>query len=174
MKRNMKNKILEMDKKIAFWFASKYHHRVINWVLKTISNSGDFGLIWLVIITGTTLFSDIHQIAQRMLFALLAATFLGQMLIKSFVQRERPCQQYPMIPMIVPKPTDSSFPSGHTTASFACATVICFFEFPLGILAFVFAILMGISRLYLFVHYLSDVLMATLLGIGIGIIIMMF
>ena len=63
-----------------------------------------------------------------------------------------------------------SFPSGHTTSSFACSTVMMLYNPILGIIGYIYAILTAISRLYLFVHYLSDVVTGVILGITIGII----
>lgn len=169
-----KNKVFELDKKVSFWFSKQYHHKKLNSLMIVISNLGDFGLIWLVCITLATLYPKGHISAQRMLFALLLATILGQLLIKSIVKRLRPCQQFPEVPILIQRPNDSSFPSGHTTSSFAVAVVVCFYNLAVGLFALFFACIMGISRLYLFVHYLSDILMATVLGISIGLLIMMF
>jgi undecaprenyl-diphosphatase len=168
------NNIKVVDTKISFWFSKQYHHKIINRIMMIVSKTGDLGLVWLVIITITTLLPNGRYASQRMLFALLLATFVGQIVLKSLVKRKRPTQRYTEIPILIDRPRDSSFPSGHTTSSFACASVICFYTLPLGILALCFATLMGISRVYLFVHYISDIVYAMLLGISIGIIVMLF
>ena len=62
----------------------------------------------------------------------------------------------------------SKFPSGHTTSSFACATIIFLTHPTWGILAYIFAGLMGFSRVYLYVHYCSDVLAGVVLGMLVG------
>ena len=74
--------------------------------------------------------------------------------------------------MLIAIPNDYSFPSGHTTSSFACATTICF-SFPkIGVVFIIFAFIMAFSRLYLFVHYLSDIIFGMILGILVGVIVM--
>ncbi|MFQ7174210.1 MAG: phosphatase PAP2 family protein [Thomasclavelia ramosa] len=108
-----------------------------------------------------------------MLTALLLATIIGQVTIKSLVKRKRPCHTFHDVNMLVAIPSDYSFPSGHTASSFACATVICFFYPKVGAFYILFSFLMAFSRLYLFVHYLSDIIFGMILGIGVGIITMM-
>ena len=76
----------------------------------------------------------------------------------------------PEVQLLITTPSDLSSPSGHTTSSFACSTVMMLYNPILGIIGYIYAILTAISRLYLFVHYLSDVVTGVILGITIGII----
>ena len=170
----IRTKVLNLDTKTSLWFLQFYKYHTINIGMRIISRSGDYGMIWLVFISLVTLFPHGQRIAQRMLFALLLATILGQVVLKYWFSRKRPCQKNPTVDLLIVRPSDSSFPSGHTTSSFACATVICYYSFVLGSFAVLFAIIMAISRLYLYVHYLSDVVFGILLGVLIGICIMMF
>lgn len=71
--------------------------------------------------------------------------------------------------MLVKIPKDFSFPSGHSSASFASATAIFYYYRKQGILLYIIAILIALSRLYLFVHFPTDVLCGTLIGIIDGI-----
>lgn len=166
--------VRKIDRKVAFWFTRQYHHKYCNVIMKKISKIGDFGFIWIATIAICAVFPKTHSLAFRLIFALVLATLFGQGIIKSNARRLRPCQRFKEVSLLVKCPSDTSFPSGHTTSSFACATVIYFFYPIAGILAFVFATLIGISRLYLFVHYLSDVLIAIYLGIGVGVLIMIY
>lgn len=103
------------------------------------------------------------------LLALVLSLLFNNMLLKHLIARSRPydCIRG-LIPLITP-PTDYSFPSGHTAASFAVG-VLLFRKLPkrYGIPALVLAALIGFSRLYLGVHYPSDVLAGALLGTGIS------
>lgn len=71
--------------------------------------------------------------------------------------------------MLVKLPSDSSFPSGHTSASVAAAVAIFTLNKKWGIPAVVLAVLIGVSRLYLTVHFPTDVIAGLLLGIIYGI-----
>ena len=138
--------------------------------MKFISMCGDFGMSWLIVILITNMIDQTRIMSIDMLIALIAATLIGQVTIKSLVRRKRPCHTYPEVQLLITTPSDLSFPSGHTTSSFACSTVMMLYNPILGIIGYIYAILTAISRLYLFVHYLSDVVTGVILGITIGII----
>lgn len=167
-------KIKEIDIKTAYFFPKFYHHRFLSGTMKFIAGIGDFGMVWLVLVLLLSLNTKTQLLSQKMLAALLLATIVGQVTIKSLVRRKRPCHTFHDVDMLIPIPSDYSFPSGHTTSSFACATTVCFFFPRVGAICILFAFLMAFSRLYLFVHYLSDVTFAIILGISVGVIVMMF
>lgn len=168
--RMMIKKIKDIDVRFAFAMTRFYNHHHLNELMKLISSCGDFGMSWLIIILITNMIDETRAMSIHMLLALIAATLIGQITIKSIVRRKRPCHTYTDIQMLIPVPSDLSFPSGHTTSSFACSTVMMFFNPLYGIIGFIYASLTAISRLYLFVHYLSDVISGMLLGIIIGIL----
>lgn len=165
------NKIKEYDVRFAFSMTQYYHHRFFNDLMMFISSCGDFGMSWFIVILITNMIDETRSMSIHMLIALIAATIIGQVTIKSIVRRKRPCHQYPDVKILIPVPSDLSFPSGHTTSSFACCTVMMFFNPMLGIIGFIYAILTAFSRLYLFVHYLSDVIFGMILGTVIGIVV---
>lgn len=168
------NKIKSIDVRFAFHMTHYYDHHIMNEIMKFISSCGDFGMSWLIIILISNMIDSTRSMSIHMLIALIAATIIGQVTIKSIVRRKRPCHTYHDVQLLIPVPSDLSFPSGHTTSSFACSTVMMFFNPWFGIIGYIYAILTAISRLYLFVHYLSDVLFGTLLGITIGIVVCLF
>lgn len=170
---NLIKKIKEIDLKTAYFFPKYYHHNFFSNLMQFITGIGDFGMIWLVLILIMSTYHKTQPLSQKMLLALLLATIIGQVTIKSIVKRKRPCHDYHDVKMLVAIPSDYSFPSGHTASSFACATTICFFYPKIGIFFIIFSFLMGFSRIYLFVHYLSDVVFGSLLGILVGIIVVM-
>ena len=73
-----------------------------------------------------------------------------------------------MIPLLIAAEKEFSFPSGHTIASFEAATALCIYHKKLGIPALILASLIAFSRLYLYVHYPTDVFASVLLGVGIA------
>lgn len=172
--KTMLNKIKKIDVTVAYWFTHFHHHIWLNELMKFISSCGDFGMSWLVIILITNMIDQTRQMSIDMLIALIGATLIGQVTIKTLVKRKRPCHTHNDVTMLIPIPSDMSFPSGHTTSSFACSTVMMFFNPWLGMIGYTYAIFTAISRLYLFVHYLSDVICGMLLGIIIGILSCLF
>lgn len=87
---------------------------------------------------------------------------------KAARRRIRPYDLREGIEIIISRPTDFSFPSGHASASFAAAAALFAYDKKWGAGALVLAALIAFSRLYLYVHYPSDVFAGTLLGILFG------
>ncbi|WP_294580954.1 phosphatase PAP2 family protein [uncultured Thomasclavelia sp.] len=169
---NLLAKIQAVDYQTSHFFTKFYHHQFLNKLMIFVTGTGDFGMVWLGWILILSFVPTTRFLAQKMLLALLTATLVGQVTIKTIIKRKRPCHQFKDVKMLVAIPSDYSFPSGHTTTSFACATTV-FYTYPkVGIFLIVFAFIMGLSRIYLFVHYLSDVIFGMILGVIIGIIIM--
>ncbi len=167
------NKIYKIDKRVSFGALKLYKYNGLNTFFKIISSLGDFGMVWLAIAIALISVDRTSDIGEEVLMAIFWATIVGQITIKSIIRRKRPCHTYKDVNMLVSIPTDFSFPSGHTSSSFACAIVLFQFSITIGIIALLFSILMGISRVYLFVHYLSDVIAGAILGIIIAIIIIL-
>ena len=127
---------------------------------------GDLGLSWIIL----SLLLLTHSRTRRMGYAALLALCLGfavnNLLLKPWVDRIRPWVDVPgLVPLISYDP-HHSFPSGHTCAAFA-AGLVWAKMLPwraLRYLALLSAFLMGFSRLYVGVHYPSDVLVGALVG----------
>ena len=97
-----------------------------------------------------------------------ADVIIGNVLLKNLIARERPCWINETVNMFISIPQDYSFPSGHTLSSFVAATIIIHHDKRLGIAAYVLAFMIAFSRLYLYVHFPSDVLAGVLIGVIIG------
>jgi len=100
------------------------------------------------------------------------ADLTGQLIsygLKQWIGRERPSEVYPLPKPLVRAPHDGSFPSGHATASFACATVLAFYAPRAAPRFFLLAAAIAWSRVYVGVHYPLDVLGGAVLGIAIAI-----
>ena len=169
--KTMINKIQSIDRRFAFSMRKHYKHHFLNELMIFISSCGDFGMSWLIVILITNIIDQTRSMSIHMLIALISATLIGQVTIKSIVKRKRPCHTYTDVEMLITVPSDYSFPSGHTMSSFACSTVMFIFNPLFGIIGFTYATLTAISRLYLFVHYISDVLTGMIIGISIGMIV---
>ena len=140
-------------------------------VMFTYAGTGAF--IWWVVLTLPFLISDEYRKAGVIMTAALGVNYLiGEILIKKIVRRDRPSSLLPEDEMKVAKPKDHSFPSGHSASSF-CAfavTLICCPSF-IWIPSLAVAVIIAFSRIYLRVHYLSDVLGGMALGLIDGAVI---
>ena len=138
-------------------------------VLSAVSTLGNLGAIW---IAAALLFVSTRKYrvtGLTMLAALLAGAIIGNVILKPLVARTRPCDVNMAVELLLPRPKDFSFPSGHTLSSFAAATVIFLRDRRLGTAAVITACVMSFSRLYLYVHYPSDVLAGALIGVAVGV-----
>ncbi len=135
-------------------------------IMRVITALGDSGLFW-IILSIILLFPRKTRWAGVCGLLSMALGFLvSNIALKNIVDRIRPYDLDPLINNLVTE-TDASFPSGHTTASFACA--IAYFKMlpkrVYGVLAIILASLIAFSRLYLGVHYPSDVLAGVIIGL---------
>ena len=96
---------------------------------------------------------------------------VGNVCLKHLVARPRPCWLDESVPLLIASPTDYSFPSGHTLSSTISATILTKTDHRFGYAAIPMAALLAFSRLYLFVHFPSDVLAGAVLGLVIGVVV---
>jgi len=134
-----------------------------------ITSLGNAGVFWIILSALLLIPKKTRRIGCISFLALFGSLLVNNLLLKNLVGRIRPYDACSTLLPLVTKPTDYSFPSGHTGSSFASACVL-YRHLPkrAGILALALAVLIGLSRLYVGVHYPSDVLVGMLTGIGVG------
>lgn len=135
-----------------------------------ITKLGSGGAVWIAIALIFIIFKKYRIDGITILFALLMCVLVGNVTLKPLIARVRPCDVNTAISLLIPRPTDFSFPSGHTMSSFAAATVIFCKNKRMGIIAGILAAVITFSRLYLYVHYPSDILGGIIIGIALGIL----
>lgn len=140
----------------------------LDFLMPKITFLGNAGWIWLLTAAVLILLPKHRRTGVLLLAGLAAGFLLGNILMKPLIARPRPCWTDPTVKLLVGIPGDYSFPSGHTLSSVIAATVLTFANRRVGIAAALLAALIAFSRLYLFVHFPSDVLASVLLGILIG------
>jgi len=139
-------------------------------LMPLISKLGDFGAIWIALAI-CFLISRKYRKTGIALCCTLMLDFIGcNGILKPFVARIRPFDIDTAIQLLIPRPTDFSFPSGHTAAAFATVSALYFCRRKLWIATLVLALLIAFSRLYLYVHYPSDVAAGILIGFFFGFI----
>lgn len=135
-----------------------------------ISSLGNAGIFWILLTAVLLIIPKTRKAGVASAIALLLMLVTGNMILKPLVARLRPFTVNTAVELLIPPPTDFSFPSGHTFASFASATAILKNNRKLGIPALILAALIAFSRLYLYVHFPTDVFFGLLLGILAGLI----
>lgn len=139
-------------------------------IMPFITQLGDAGLIWIILSIGLIIPKKTRKIGFVMIIALILNGIICNIILKPMLARIRPFDVNTAIKLLINKPRDFSFPSGHTSASFRAASVLFFRKSKLFVPSLVLAFLISFSRLYLYVHYPSDVLAGLVLGVLCGYI----
>ena len=156
------------DSAVMTFVQSGFHNPVTDAVFPAVTCLGESGIFWillslLIIALGRK--NGWRTTGCLMLAAMLLGLLLGEIALKNIICRPRPFQEMPEISLLIPPPSGYSFPSGHSCASFAAATIIFLKDKRPGTAALALAALIAFSRVFLFVHYPTDVLAGSLLGV---------
>lgn len=153
---------------------------VLNWIQETlhtawgnvlwpaISALGNGGAFWIALALVLLCVKRTRRLGACVALALLLDVISCNLILKPLIGRLRPFEVEPALVPLIKLPADASFPSGHTAASFAAASALCFGRCRLYIPALVLACAIAFSRLYLLVHFPTDVLAGAILGITCG------
>lgn len=137
-----------------------------------LTNLGDSGAFWLGAIMILISIKKYRKLGFAALISLIICSALGNLGLKPLFGRIRPCNVDTSLLMLVPRPSDFSFPSMHTASSFSVAFSLFMSNKKIGIFPLCIATLVGLSRVYLNLHYTTDIIVGALLGILIAYIIM--
>ena len=154
---------------VLHWFQT-LHGPVMDKIALGFTMFAEKGIGWIVLILLIFFFARDKRVGITGMGAFCLSFLLCNILLKNMIVRDRPCWVDPSVELLVEIPDDYSFPSGHTSFSFAAATAIFQYWKGWGFLAFVLAALIGLSRLYLFVHFPTDVLVGAVIGIVSGLL----
>lgn len=147
------------------------HNGILDEIMVSLSTIGNRGAIWISIGLVFLCIKKYRKCGIVVLLSLFISVVFGNMILKNLIERPRPCWIDESVTLLIHNPKDFSFPSGHTYSSFAAAAAIFYHHKKIGIAALVLASLVGFSRLYLFVHFPTDVIGGMLLGIITAIVI---
>ena len=138
-------------------------------IMPFISALGNAGIFWILLTLVLLIIPKTRKTGLASAIALLIMLVTGNMIMKPLVARLRPFTVNTAIELLIPPPLDFSFPSGHTFASFASATAIMKNNRRFGIPALILAACIAFSRLYLYVHYPTDVFFGLIFGVLAGL-----
>ena len=163
------------DLPILDWIMANLWCPFLDAVMPVITVLGDAGIFWIALAAVFLLIPKHRKMGLSMGVALIMGVVICNMILKPVVGRIRP-YDYQLeffqktIPLLIERQHDFSFPSGHTIASFEAAIALTVHNRKLGIPATILACLIAFSRLYLYVHYPTDVIASVLLGSGLAIL----
>lgn len=170
----MFQKLRQLDERVVERMSAIHRpvlDKVMVLVLFTYSGTGAF-IWWIAFVIPMLISRRFRETSAIMTAALGVNYLLGEIIIKKSVGRDRPSTRISDEDMKINKPKDHSFPSGHSASSFCAFTVTAWFcPFWIWVPALLLAITIAFSRMYLRVHYLTDVMGGVVLGILDGTLV---
>lgn len=163
--------IQNIDTAILMFIHNNFTSPLLDSFMPAITSIGNAGCIWIVLCLILLLSKRHRKYGFMLAGALILCLLIGNVGLKPLIARERPFNFNDAITLLISTPLDYSFPSGHTMSSFASAAILYYMNKKVGIAAYVLASVIAFSRLYLYVHYPSDVLAGVLIGILIARIV---
>ena len=163
---------LSFDLPILDWIQSNMKSDLMDTIMPIITMFGDDGIFWIACAVLLLFFPKTRKIGIGMGIAMATGLLVCNVTLKPLIARIRPYDMQAelgvTIQLLTERMHDFSFPSGHTIASFEAATVLLKNSKKMGIPAMILAVLIAFSRLYLYVHYPTDVIFSVFAGIAFG------
>lgn len=158
------NFIKYLDYNTLFFIQNHVQNDFVNPIIIFFTKLGNSGFIWILISIILIMKSKYRKIGFLVLSVLFINTLFGEILLKHLIQRPRPFITLSNLNIIIEKPSSFSFPSGHTSSAFACAFIFGYFFKKYKWYFYSLAFIISFSRIYLLVHYPSDVICGIFLG----------
>ena len=147
------------------------HASFLDNIILTITKvMGNYGQIWLLVSLALFIPKKTRKAGICIILSYILVFLIGQYGLKDLIARPRPCHIDETVPLLVKRPGSYSCPSTHSAWAFAAATSIYCYHKHAGIVVGVISIIIGFSRLFLFVHFPSDVLIGAVMGIVLAVI----
>lgn len=164
----MFNKIQTFDLNIIKYVDKKFSCEFMDKTMKIITFLGDYGIVWASLIL-YLFFKGKTIEAISILSSLGITSLINEKILKKIFKRTRPAKEQLYKNIIIKIPDSYSFPSGHTATAFAVVPLAWNFSLFIGIFSVIVASTIGFSRIYLKVHYLTDVIIGSLVGTSMSI-----
>lgn len=160
--------ITKIDLTVLDYIQKIFKCDTLDFILPMITKLADHGIVPIIIAILLIPFVKTRKIGVSMGISYILGGVVGNLILKNLTQRIRPYDVVGTVDLLIPKLSDYSFPSGHTLIAFECAVVLLLLlkgrKRIISISALVVAFIIAFSRLYLFVHYPTDVICGIVLG----------
>lgn len=159
--------LLAMDARLLLWIQDHLRIEALNGVVCFITSLGNTGMIWIAMSLVLLVIPRTRRWGLTCAIALIIGYLVTNVTLKNIVHRIRPYEVMESLRILIPPEHDLSFPSGHATCSLAASWAL-FRIAPkkFGVPALVLGVLISLSRLYVGVHYPTDVLAGVLVGLA--------
>ena len=158
----------KFDFEILFFIQKYLRNDILDVIVPFYTSLGEDGIIWITVGVILLIPKKTRKCGIMVLCALLVMLVVNNIVLKNLIARSRPCWTYPEKVDLVEIPKSYSFPSGHTVSAFAVSLVILSQHKKLGIVTVIMAALMAFTRLYVFVHFPTDIFGGMLVGAAIA------
>ncbi|WP_315073549.1 phosphatase PAP2 family protein [uncultured Clostridium sp.] len=162
---NILKKINIFDNYILFIIKKYMQNKYLDRLMPMVTSMGNLGAIWILIAVILMLDKSYRLIGNIVILTLIISTIVGEGIVKHIVRRIRPYNGKNNSNILISKPTTYSFPSGHTLSSFAVAEMLSMYLNKYTTIFIVIAFLIAVSRIYLYVHYPTDVIAGVIIGV---------
>ena len=156
---------MNWEAEVLFWILDNLTCGFMDWLMSTVSLLCTADIIWFVLAAVLIYRKDTRKVGVTLLLALIISIIICNGILKPTVERIRPYDEFG-VSLIVPASSEFSFPSGHTTGVTVVTAVLLKHFRKWGYLMSIFAVMVMFSRIYLFMHYPTDILG----GIAVGIV----
>ena len=153
-----------MELQILYWIQN-LRTELLDDLMVGITSLGDGGWIFILFTLFMLLFVKDKRCGIAMALALIVNLVICNLVLKNVFLRERPCWLDPSIRLLIESPKDFSFPSGHTSGAFSASIAMWLYQKKWGSASLVLAAAIAFSRMYLFVHYPTDILGGIIVGV---------
>lgn len=145
------------------------HNPILDQFMVFVSALGNEGIFWIAIGVVCLFMKKHRKMGFQLLITMLCTFIIGNLILKNVFARPRPCDIDTTVAMLISRPHGHSFPSGHSMNGMTAAVALFLNNKKIGIPALILATLIGFSRMYLFVHFPTDVAGGFIVGILVAI-----
>ena len=138
---------------------------IVDGIMILLSTLGNAGILWIAISLILLIPNRARKVGLQTIIAMLVTFIVGNLILKNIIHRARPYVVDPTLQLLIAKPSEYSFPSGHTMNGYTAAITFFFYNKKWGSIAIVFATAIAFSRMYNLVHFPTDIMGGLTIGI---------